>query len=103
MPDENKSKLVTIDEAIASLDARREAVGYGYGRGQGTGAEQVHLRDYWRIIRRRLWIPTSVILLVVTLTTIYNLRLPSIYEGVTKIEIGREDRAVNIKDVQISM
>ncbi|MEY4167575.1 MAG: hypothetical protein RIR52_1399, partial [Acidobacteriota bacterium] len=81
----------------------RETIAYGYGRGQATAGEQVHLRDYWRIIRRRLWIPTSVVLLVVTLTTIYNLRLPSIYEGVTKIEISREDRAVNIKDVQISM
>ena len=103
MQEENKVKLAAIDEAIASLDARREAGNYGYGRGQATGSEQVHLRDYWRIIRRRLWIPISVVLLVVTATTIYNLRLPSIYEGVTKIEIGREDRAVNIKDVQISM
>jgi succinoglycan biosynthesis transport protein ExoP len=103
MQEENKVKLVTIDEAAAALDARRETIAYGYGRGQATAGEQVHLRDYWRIIRRRLWIPTSVVLLVVTLTTIYNLRLPSIYEGVTKIEISREDRAVNIKDVQISM
>jgi capsular exopolysaccharide synthesis family protein len=103
MQEENKAKMVTIEEATAALDERREASPYGYGRGQASGVEQVHLRDYWRIIRRRLWIPISVILLVVTLTTIYNLRLPSIYEGVTKIEIGREDRAVNIKDVQISM
>lgn len=103
MQEENKVKLMTIEEAAAALDARREATPYGYGRGQAGGSEQVHLRDYWRIIRRRLWIPLSVILLVVTLTTIYNLRLPSIYEGVTRIEIGREDRAVNIKDVQISM
>ena len=103
MQEENKVKLVTIEEATAALDARREAGTYGYGRGQASGVEQVHLRDYWRIIRRRLWIPISVVLIIVTLTTIYNLRLPSIYEGVTKIEIGREDRAVNIKDVQISM
>lgn len=103
MQEDNKIKMVTIEEATAALDERREATPYGYGRGQSSGVEQVHLRDYWRIIRRRLWIPISVILLVVTLTTIYNLRLPSIYEGVTRIEIGREDRAVNIKDVQISM
>ena len=105
MQEENKVKLMSVEEAAAALDVRREAAPYGYGRGQAPGGDQpqIHLRDYWRIIRRRLWIPISVILLTVTLTTIYNLRLPSIYEGVTKIEIGREERAVNIKDVQISM
>ncbi|MFN7624087.1 MAG: hypothetical protein ACK5RS_13170, partial [Acidobacteriota bacterium] len=84
MQEENKVKLVTIEEATAALDARREAGTYGYGRGQASGVEQVHLRDYWRIIRRRLWIPISVVLIIVTLTTIYNLRLPSIDEGVSK-------------------
>ncbi len=104
MQEENRAKLMSVEEAAAALDARREAAaGYGYGRGQAGGTEQAHLRDYWRIVRRRLWIPIGIVMVVATLATIYNLRLPSIYEGLTRIEIGREDRAVNIKDVQISM
>ncbi|MDQ3010209.1 MAG: polysaccharide biosynthesis tyrosine autokinase, partial [Acidobacteriota bacterium] len=43
------------------------------------------------------------VVITATLATIYNLRLPSIYEGVTKIEIQREDRVVELKDLQINM
>jgi capsular exopolysaccharide synthesis family protein len=102
MQDESKTKMISAEEAAAALDLRRD---YGYGRIAPVESETTtaHLRDYWRIIRRRLWIPLSVTLLAVTLATIYNLRLPSIYEGVSKIEINREDSVVNLKDMQINM
>lgn len=102
MQEENRNnKLMTVDEAAAALDMLRRD--YGYGRGGAAETEETHLRDYWRIIRRRLWVPLSVVILSVTLTTIYNFRLPSIYEGVTKIEVEREDRVVNLKDLQINV
>jgi polysaccharide biosynthesis transport protein len=100
--DNRNNKLMTVDEAAAALDLLRRDYGYGRG-GAAAEAEETHLRDYWRIIRRRLWVPISVVILVVTLTTIYNLRLPSIYEGVTKIEVQREDRVVNLRELQINM
>ncbi len=102
MQEESKNKLMTVEEAAAALDLKRD-YGYAYSRGMAIETESTHLRDYWRIIRRRLWVPISVVILTVTLTTIYNLRLPSIYEGRTRMEILREDQTVNIKDVQISM
>lgn len=100
--EDNRNKLVTVEEAAAALDLKRD-YGYAYARGLAVETPSTHLRDYWRIIRRRLWVPISVLIVTVTLTTIYNLRLPSIYEGRTRIEILREDQTVNIKDVQISM
>ncbi len=101
MQEESKTKLMKVEENAAALDLRRD---YGYGRIQSPEPESsTHLRDYWRIIRRRLWIPISAIVITVMLTTIYNLRLPSIYEGVSKIEIEREDRVVSLKDMQINM
>ncbi len=102
MQEELKNKLMTVEEAAAALDLKRD-YGYAYARGMAVETESTHLRDYWRIIRRRLWVPISVVILTVTLTTIYNLRLPSIYQGRTSVEILREDQTVNIKDVQISM
>ncbi|QQS44851.1 MAG: polysaccharide biosynthesis tyrosine autokinase [Acidobacteriota bacterium] len=102
MQEELKNKLMTVEEAAAALDLKRD-YGYAYARGMAVETESTHLRDYWRIIRRRLWVPISVVILTVTLTTIYNLRLPSIYEGRTSVEVLREDQTVNIKDVQISM
>src|SRR5262245_8181988 len=100
MYEETKNKLMTVEETANLLDLKRD---YGYGRGLAADREDTHLRDYWRIVRRRNWIPVSVVVVVVTLATIYNLRLPTIYEGVTKIEIQREDRLVDIKDFQINV
>lgn len=100
MQEENKNKLITAEEAAALMDLRRD---YTYGRGVTVESEETHLRDYWRIIRRRLWVPISVVIVTVTLAAIYNLRLPSIYEGVTEIALEREDRIVNVKDLQINM
>jgi succinoglycan biosynthesis transport protein ExoP len=99
--DNRNNKLMTVDDAAAALDMLRRD--YGYGRGGAAEAEETHLRDYWRVIRRRLWVPISVVILAVTLTTIYNLRLPSIFEGITKIIVEREDRVVNLNDLQINM
>ncbi|MBL8191544.1 MAG: hypothetical protein JNK38_26235, partial [Acidobacteria bacterium] len=100
MQEENKNKLITAEEAAALMDLRRD---YAYGRGVTVETEETHLRDYWRIIRRRLWVPIGVVIVTVTLATIYNLRLPDVYEGVTQIVLEREDRVVNVKDLQINM
>ena len=100
-PEDRNNKLITADDAAAQLDLLRRD--YGYGRGGVHETEETHLRDYWRVIRRRLWVPLTVMALTVTLTTIYNLRLPSIYEGVTRIEIAGKDHVVNLKDVQLNL
>src|SRR5689334_13208870 len=78
MHEENKTKLMTPEEAATLMDLRRD---YVYGRGVAVENDETHLRDYWRIVRRRLWIPIGVVIVTVTLATIYNLRLPSVYEG----------------------
>lgn len=100
MQEENKNKLMSPEEAAAMMDLRRD---YVYGRGVTVENDETHLRDYWRIVRRRLWIPISVVIVMVTLATIYNLRLPSIYEGVTELNLEHEDRVINLKDVQLNV
>src|SRR5574341_779740 len=100
MQEEAKTKMMTAEEAASFLDLKRD---YVYGRGVTVEREETHLRDYWRIIRRRLWVPISVVVVAVMMATIYNLRSPSIYEGVTRIEILREDRVVDLKDFQINV
>src|SRR5262245_26962217 len=100
MQEEAKNKLMTAEEAASFLDLKRD---YGYGRGVAIDRDETHLRDYWRVVRRRLWVPISMVVVTATLATIYNLRLPSIYEGVTRIEIQREDNGVSLKDFQINV
>jgi capsular exopolysaccharide synthesis family protein len=48
-------------------------------------------------------VPISVVLVIVTLTTLYMLRTPSIYEGKTTIQIDQEDRMVDFKDFAINV
>jgi polysaccharide biosynthesis transport protein len=100
MQEEAKTKLMSVEEAANLLDLKRD---YVYGRGVTVDREETHLRDYWRIIRRRLWVPISALVIGTMIAAIYNLSQPSIYEGVTKIKIEREDQVVNLKDVQINM
>jgi capsular exopolysaccharide synthesis family protein len=100
MQDEAKTKLVSVEDAAAALDLRRD---YRYAPGGGTTTEETHLRDYWRVIRRRLWVPIAVVAVTVTLTTLYMLRSPSIYEGKTTVQIDQEDRVVNFKDFSINV
>ncbi|HEX4947713.1 MAG TPA: polysaccharide biosynthesis tyrosine autokinase [Blastocatellia bacterium] len=98
----DNTKLMESIGAANSLELRRD--GYGRTYNAQPNETQVHLRDYWRIVRRRLWVPISVVLLTVTLVTIYMLRSPSIYEGQTTVQVDREDTAsldVNAKEFKI--
>jgi capsular exopolysaccharide synthesis family protein len=99
MLEEHKDKLITSE--AEALDLRRD---YHYGQGLAVEDEETHLRDYWRIIRRRLWVPLSVVFITVTLTTIYMLRTPDIYQGGTTIQIDQDDRSVfSFKELNIHM
>jgi capsular exopolysaccharide synthesis family protein len=101
MNDDNRNKLIPAEEQPMSLDLRRD---YRYGKAMSADSDETHLRDYWRIVRRRLWIPMSVMVVAVTLTTIYMLRLPSIYEGVSRLQIDNENtNSVSVKELQINM
>ena len=95
MQEENKNKLMAPTDTNVALDLRRD---YHYGRGGPVEEEQIHLRDYWRIVRRRLWVPISAVFIVGTLTTIIMMRAPSIYEGRTTIQIDKERSALDLKE-----
>ena len=100
MQEEARNKLISVEDAAAALDVRRD---YHYGRGSVADEKETHLRDYWRIVRRRLWVPISVVAVTVTLTTLYMLRSASIYEGKTTIQIDQEDRIVDFKNFAVNM
>lgn len=90
----------TLPVPVSGADARHE---YPYGRTAATDGKQLHLRDYWRIVRRRLWVPLSVVFVAVTLMTVYMLRSPSIYEGKTTLQIDNEqNNSFSLKELRLS-
>jgi succinoglycan biosynthesis transport protein ExoP len=63
--------------------------GYGYG---AEGAEsEVNLLDYWRAIRKRLWMVIGVTALITTLASIYVARKPDVYEASSRVQVDLEN------------
>jgi len=62
--------------------------------------EEVHLRDYLRVILKRRWMIATVFLVLVTTVTIGNLNMDPVYLATTQILIDKENpNVVNIKEV----
>src|SRR5947208_4009601 len=85
------TKLIKQDEAGA-VDRRLDESGYrGYGYGPDAGDGEVHLLDYWRAIRKRLWLVIGVAVLMTTLAIIYVARKPDIYESSSRVQVDLEN------------
>src|SRR4030095_459644 len=48
---------------------------------------EVHLRDYWRTIRKRLWLILGIALIVSSITAIRQARLPDIYTTRSRVQV----------------
>src|SRR5882672_8372295 len=62
---------------------------YGYGESGLEG--EVQLLDYWRAIRKRLWLVIGVAALITTLATIYVARKPDVYEASSRVQVDLEN------------
>jgi polysaccharide biosynthesis transport protein len=83
------TKLVKHDDGGAG-DRRADDSYRGYGYGPEADGE-VHLLDYWRAIRKRLWLVIAVAVLITTLAIIYVARKPDIYEASSQVEVDLEN------------
>lgn len=74
--------------------------GFGAPHEEETGEREIHLLDYWRVIRKRKWIVLGVLVSVVTVVTINMYRSPWIYEATGRIVINEQTplRLANEKD-----
>ena len=62
--------------------------------------EEVHLRDYLRVILKRRWMIATVFLVLVTTVIISNLNMDPVYRATTQILIDKENpNVVNIEEV----
>lgn len=54
-------------------------------------AEQsVHLREYWKAVRKRLWLVVGLAVLVTALATVMMLRRQNMYEAVARVQVDLE-------------
>jgi polysaccharide biosynthesis transport protein len=63
-----------------------------YNYGVDPNAEnEVHLLDYWRAIRKRLWLVLGIVALVTMLSVVYVARKPDEYEAQARVQVDLED------------
>jgi len=71
-----------------------DAMPYGYGANREDEEDSIHLREVWRIIRKRKWLIVCIAVIVTTLVTIEAYRAKSTYKASAFIEIGKDSPAV---------
>src|SRR5258708_1407982 len=57
---------------------------------ENTGDAEVHLREYWLAVRKRLWLVAGIVALVTVLSAIYMARKPDIYEAESRVQVDLE-------------
>jgi capsular exopolysaccharide synthesis family protein len=63
-----------------------------YNYGVDPNAEnEAHLLDYWRAIRKRLWLVLGIVTLVTMLAIVYVARKPDFFEAQARVQVDLED------------
>jgi succinoglycan biosynthesis transport protein ExoP len=87
------TKLAKREPEPQQLESRAEPANYrgpGYGYGPDDEGE-VHLLDYWRAVRKRLWLVLGIAALITALATVYVARKPDIYEASARVQVDTEN------------
>lgn len=91
---ETRSIIATPINETVELERQFDPAIAGQGRYpqyRETGAaEGFQLVDYWRAIRKRLWLVIGIAVLVTTLTAIYMARKPNIYQAKAMVQVDNE-------------
>jgi len=67
---------------------------HSYNYGVDPNAEnEVNLLDYWRAVRKRLWLVISIMALVTMLSILYVARKPDIYQAGARVQVDLENNA----------
>src|SRR6266850_1418156 len=87
-------ELAKREPELTALEKPIEGLPHSYNYGVDPNAEaEVHLLDYWRAVRKRLWLVISIVVLVTMLSVIYVARKPDIYEAGARVQVDLENNA----------
>ena len=87
-------ELATREPSLEALDRPIEPPqSYNYGVDPNADNE-VHFLDYWRAIRKRIWLVLGIVALVTMLAVVYVARKPDFYEAQARVQVDLEDTSV---------
>jgi polysaccharide biosynthesis transport protein len=84
-------KLAKPEPRLGAMDRPIEPP-QAYNYGVDPNAEnEVHLLDYWRAIRKRLWLVVGIVALITMLAVVYVARKPDFYEAQSRVQVDLEE------------
>lgn len=84
-------ELAKRETPVEALDRPVEPPqSYNYGV-DPNAQNEVHLLDYWRAIRKRLWLVLGIVALVTMLAVVYVARKPDFYEAQARVQVDLEE------------
>jgi capsular exopolysaccharide synthesis family protein len=72
---------------------------YNYGVDPNADNE-LHLLDYWRAIRKRLWLVFGIVALVTMLAVVYVARKPDFFEAQARVQVDLEDTGALVNNAR---
>jgi capsular exopolysaccharide synthesis family protein len=72
---------------------------YNYGVDPNADND-VHLLDYWRAIRKRLWLVLGIVALITMLAIVYVARKPDFYEAQARVQVDLEDTGALVNNTR---
>ncbi|HMG72602.1 MAG TPA: polysaccharide biosynthesis tyrosine autokinase [Pyrinomonadaceae bacterium] len=83
-----KNEEISPERTNGGDPSARSHVNYEYDRIDEQG---VHLLDYWRILRKHVWLIIGISVIIPTLVAIYLIRKPDIYAAQARIQVDLEN------------
>ncbi|HKS08331.1 MAG TPA: polysaccharide biosynthesis tyrosine autokinase [Pyrinomonadaceae bacterium] len=84
--------LIKHEPAPAALESVERPQSYNYGV-DPNAQNEVHLIDYWRAIRKRLWMVLGLVALITMLAILYVARKPDYFEAQARVQVKPEDNS----------
>src|SRR4030095_16658382 len=89
-------ELIKTETEVTAVDRGFDPSGipHSYNYGVDPNAEnEVHLLDYWRAVRKRLWLVIAIVVLITTLSLLYVARKPDVFEASAQLQVDLENPA----------
>src|SRR6266850_2233855 len=85
-------ELAKREPELTALEKPIEGLPHSYNYGVDPNAEnEVHLLDYWRAVRKRLWLVISVVALITMLSVVYEARKPDLFDAQARLQVDLEN------------
>ena len=87
-------ELAPRETDLTALSKSTDSPPHSYNYGVDPNAHyELHLIDYWRAIRKRIWLVIGIVALVTMLALVYVARKPDYFEAQARVQVKQEDNS----------